>query len=298
MKTKVSDGPGKYIDKCPLVIILDIDGTVIGDITPQVVLYEIVNELKKQKERVPYDINTIVTKLQAGVIRPHFDVFVNELQKYGVEFFVYTASEKAWAEYIVKLIEKTHNIKVNRPLFTRNNCSFSGKDYVKSIKTIRPLILRTLRKKYKGLQLCQLKDNLMIIDNREVYNSKNDSRVILLCPTYSYAIPENIPAIIKPDVFANHAKMINEIMMKYNMIQKPVYNYLRFQKLFYERYIQDISHTISNSESQTDMFFERTKNAILQKNIKSFSPRVVSYLNQKCVSAVDVSKQHVKLIKS
>lgn len=279
MKSNVSDTS----TKCPLIIILDIDGTVIGDITPQVVLYEIVNALRKHKEKISFDVNTIITKLKNGVIRPHFDAFINELQQYGVEFFVYTASEKSWAEYIVKLMEKTYDIKINRPLFTRNNCVFSGKDYIKSIKTIRPLMLRTLRKKYKGLQLCNFKDNILIIDNRHVYSSKNDARLILLCPTYSYKIPENILAIIKPELFTSHSKMINEIMLKYNMIQKPVYNYLKFQKVFYERYIEDISNTISNTEFQTDLFFERTKDMIQKKNIKLFTSRVVSYLNEKCV---------------
>jgi hydroxymethylpyrimidine pyrophosphatase-like HAD family hydrolase len=266
--------------RTPLVIVLDIDGTIIGDINPQVVSYEIVNELKRRKEKISLDQQDFITKLKSGIVRPHFDSFMNELQNYGVEFFIYTASEKRWAEYLVKKIEQAYNIKFNRPIFTRNHCFFVDKDFKKSLKTIKPAIFRTLKKKYAEMTLGSLRDNIMVVDNRAVYSS-TDNKSILICPTYNYKIPENLPVVLKQNVFARHYQPIMETLIKYDIISRPTKYYINFQKQFYQRYVDDLTHLTSAKEELHDNFFKQLTELITGKGIRIFDERVVSYLTKK-----------------
>lgn len=259
-------------------MVLDIDGTVIGDINPQVVVYEIINELKKRREKINMDQQDFITKLKAGIVRPHFESFIKELQAYGVEFFIYTASEKKWAEFLVKKIEVAYDIKINRPIFTRNHCFYVDKDFKKSLKTVKPMIFRTLKKKYPELTLSDLRENIMVVDNRAVY-STTDNKSIVICPTYNYKIPENIPASLKQNVFSKHYQPIMETLVKYDIISKPTKYYNNFQKQFYHRYLEDLSTSFKHELH--DHFFKQLKDIVMGKNIRVFDERVISYITKK-----------------
>jgi hypothetical protein len=55
----------------PLIFVIDIDGTIIGDIRPQVMLYEINMAIKKKdKKQNIFNTKDFQNKLKSGIIRP------------------------------------------------------------------------------------------------------------------------------------------------------------------------------------------------------------------------------------
>lgn len=270
--------------EAPLVIVLDLDGTVLGDITPQVVMYEVLEECKKHKvTQLKLTMPDIGPKLLAGVVRPHFGKFFKDLSRRSVEFFVYTASEKRWAEFIVKQIEKSFQIKINRPIFTRNECIYIDKDYKKSLKSVKGCIVKALnRKHHMRYTENDLKDKIMVIDNRPVYSTP-DLKYMLHCSTYSYAIPENLPTVITSKHFEVYHKYIYQVLQKYySTFMKPTDDYLEFEKQFYLTYLPQLQSSLKHqAKSLDDKFFKRLRKIIVKRNVRTFSETVIQYLQRK-----------------
>ena len=109
------------------VFIIDLDSTIIGDCSYQLQLYNIA-KIMNNGNRQLININKILSSYyneKSKLVRPFFVYFINkmrELYKQDVYFYVYTASSKDWANLQIKLIEKENNIKLSRPIFTREEC--------------------------------------------------------------------------------------------------------------------------------------------------------------------------------
>ena len=92
----------------PYIFILDLDGTIIGDCTYQVILYNIEQICKKNKIKSKGD-NVLLNcyRPNSKLIRPFFKYFIACVKKVYPNslFYVYTASEKAWAYKEVAMIE-------------------------------------------------------------------------------------------------------------------------------------------------------------------------------------------------
>lgn len=269
------------MQRTPLVILLDIDGTLLGDISPQVIMYELGNRLKGQT-RLGFTGKNIEDRLQNGVIRPYFKSFIKELQEYGVEFFIYTASQKKWAEYIIKLVEKANEVKFNRPLFTRNNCDLVNGEVQKSIQRVLPQVVKTLKRKYPGITRESMRNMVMAIDNTQVYNA-SESKFLLHCKTYDFMYPENIPLYISRSIFDKHNGMVMAILTSYIDCMRNTSNYFKFQKCFYQYYIESLNRMMQSPTSH-DALFKILRVYIIKKKITSFSENVVKYLNKKITS--------------
>lgn len=260
----------------PLVILLDIDGTLIGDISPQVVMYEL-----KKRLKLPYNAKNLHDQLNSGIIRPNFKAFFNDLKDYGIEFFIYTASEKKWAENIVKQIESTSGVKFNRPLFTRNNCQLLNGEYKKSISHVLPSVIKCLKKKYNNLTAASLRNMVMAIDNNNVYNT-SDKKSLVLCDTYQYSSPENIPCYVNKTLFDQHSSLVMSVLSSYYPSMKYTTNYMKFEKQYYIHYVQMLDKTLRmKGVTSLDTLFKTIRNFIINKSISSFNENVVQYLNTK-----------------
>lgn len=262
----------------PLVFIIDIDGCLLGDITPQIMLYEMISELKKNHVKINFNIKDFQKKLGDGIVRPYFKQFYNTIKKniLNAEFFIYTASQKSWAYFLINNIEKSLQISFNRPLFTRDNCVIMQNNINKNLEVIKPMIYKSLKKKY-GNNI-NLDNKLLMIDNTNVFNQK-DNNSLLLCPTYNYYYLENLPIIITEDIY-NKAKIdINKILTRYVNYEYEINNYKEFQKVFYTYYL---SKLIKNNEKELhDKFWYNLTKIIIMKNIKHFGQNVTAYLKTK-----------------
>lgn len=267
----------------PLVVLLDLDGTIIGDITPQIISFELTKSLKASGAKSSPDTSDLKYKLKSGIVRPFFDTFIKSLTSSHVpfEFFIYTASEKTWADYVIKSIENTYGIKFNRPIFSRQYCIFDPKDreYKKSIGLIRPTLLKALKKKYSvSFTKHDLVQNILIIDNNNVYHSSDQGR-LLLCPTYNYRVPENIMAFIKQDTYKTHYQIIHQVLKKYIPFLTLTTDYFTFQKEFYTYYISFIDNQMkTNNKHIQDKYWLYLRDVIVSSNVRRFDETSVKYM--------------------
>lgn len=168
----------------PLVIYLDLDGTIIGDITPQVTEWEMIakfcpKQLKTFKESLKVDLAT------TNIMRTHFSKMLIAVKAAypNAEFFIYTASEGTWANTIIPCVEAAAGIEVNRPILSRKNCLQSTLE--KSLRLVAPIVYRRLKGKYPALTSAeQVYQNSLLIDNTDVLIDGEQHRC-LQCPTYN-----------------------------------------------------------------------------------------------------------------
>jgi hypothetical protein len=270
----------------PLIFVIDIDGTIIGDIRPQVMLYEMNMAIKKIDKKINvFNAKEFQNKLRDGIIRPFFGKFIKKIKEnYSpIEYFIYTASDKQWATFLVPHIEKSLGIKINRPIFTRQHCNIVNNVVQKSMNRITPDILKTLKKKYGNIK--NIDDRVMIIDNIKVYEH-NDVNKMIICPTYDFKLPENLPSIINEKIFKSHKELILNILNRYVTFPN-INSYLEFQHAYYIYYIKYISSIIKSNDIQnTDKFFLYLMNIILFKKIKNFPPNTISYISNKINSKI------------
>ena len=186
-----STGAGPAISSIPYVFILDIDGTIVGRVDYQSQQHTL-HTVLKQSGFKPVKQHPIPPAFysNAKLVRDGLTSFIRGMQKqYGIHdihFFIYTGSEKVWANQEIAWIEKTHGIKFARPIFARDDCIDSGGNIRKSITKIWPRVLRAVGSRNPLI----LQNQTMIIDNNAIYIDHMDK--LLLCPDYSYFHFENL----------------------------------------------------------------------------------------------------------
>jgi hydroxymethylpyrimidine pyrophosphatase-like HAD family hydrolase len=178
----------------PLIIFLDLDGTIIGPIDNQIAEWEIVNQLNKSikkfgihHKQIPYNVKSLRTNLKKNIIRPGFKKFLNSFSKKDVQFFIYTASTYDWATFIVKNIEEALGIKMNRPIFARNSCiEESPQMYIKSLKKVMPKAKKSLSSIYSEEELDNARCILIDNNNTLIYDEVD---LLYRCSTYNGMAP-------------------------------------------------------------------------------------------------------------
>ena len=224
----------------PLVILIDLDGTIQGDVNNQVQEYIFLDKLtkklhggnvilKQNKMDVMYD-------MEQKLLRPYFKSFMMMMKKHfeeDIELFVYTASEKKWANYIIPIIESLIGLKFNRPIFTRSDCIWNNTQnkYFKSIDSIHKKISRCLQTKYSKLNknLTLKYNDMYLIDNNYTLIHGEEHKLIL-CPTYDYSVfcspLRNIPSIVMNKYF----KIIGD-----EILHQIITNVWELNKLWFEK---------------------------------------------------------------
>jgi hypothetical protein len=271
----------------PLIVLIDLDGTIVGDIGPQLCEWEILHAFEQKKLR-QYREN-LRTQLLNGVIRPHLTDFLDLMKhKYhNVEFYVYTASEQKWANYLIGTIEQVINMKFNRPIFCRHHCILQKNSYKKSPKSLLPMIYRKLREQYNLESYKQFEHNVVMIDNNNVL-LKNEDKRLILCSTYDYAQVYDVCRLLDESTMRNRYLDIVKILERYAMF--PIiqnhnnYSYEVFRALFFENIASMIKVQVRNSYNDT--FWMVLGNIIAKNNPVVFKDSVIKYINEKLVNMV------------
>lgn len=184
--------------KLPFILILDIDNTVIGEITHCLKEHKLLDIIYKNcisiknlpSKCAKSDILDMQDELKEGLLRPNVKDFLNFFSKKfkNVEVFFYTNSTYNWANTVlVREIEKALDYKVNRPIFTRED---SLSNLEKTISAIYPQIFKSLIKKYPLLENDKhintvFNERMIFIDDiaENVHDYKSRQ---IKCPEYSY----------------------------------------------------------------------------------------------------------------
>lgn len=176
----------------PTVLLIDLDGTMIGRIGCMLCEYDLHRQLRTvaaaagggggqgpssssppsssaaaAASGVPKAVkDAMVARMRYGIVRPYLDQFCALAKATpGVELFVYTASDPEWAAFAVPCVEQAIGARFNRPILARNHCR-PAPDYSKSISHVAPLVLRALRPRYPALRsVADLDGCIALVDN-------------------------------------------------------------------------------------------------------------------------------------
>ena len=221
----------------PLVLLIDMDGTIIGDATSSACMHELESNLQSKAlmkgglELYPFKNN---------LIRPHIESFIKFVtSECNCTCFVYTAAEQHWASKVIACFERETGVKFSRPIFSRKDCILVNNVYRKSIHHISPRLRAALRKRKQSL----LDQNVVLIDNSDVLLPDSDYRRII-CTTYAARVPMDILKRVDLQEVRNNAHLVAKILFKYGFITKSSYKsvdemlsnyYLSIAKALYEK---------------------------------------------------------------
>jgi len=263
-----------------LIFVLDLDGTIIGDCVYQAEIYKIGLILSKLGIKVK--INEILNSFymeKSKLVRPYFPYFMRKMRELFpmVSIFIYTASEKRWAEKEIGIIEKALDIKFNRPIFTRSDCieTYSKEDnridYRKSIESIK----KKMRVKDKNMEI-------VIIDDKDVYMDNNDR--LIRCELYNYKYFCNYWEYIPIE------KVKNKIFLRYltslieNNRLNPNYNPVTMkQSMNYYKWLYEKTMEINrknNRRYKDDKFWLKLTNTIVDNKISIFNSNTIKFIEK------------------
>lgn len=237
----------------PLLLFIDMDGTIIGDIAPQIIEWDIINRFDKKK------ILTFKENLKAhlakGIIRPHFLTFLSNLtQVYqNIEVFVYTASDVCWANLIIPCIEQVIEYNFSKPYFTRKHCIYDDGEYLKSIKHISPILHSKLKNKYPSISTNELVSYSLLIDNNNVI-VKSEYDKLVRCPTYDakqiYDVLRNINEMTLQNNYMEVSLMLTLNGYFPKVDTHKHYSFDVFKALYYEVLSKKIKEYLSSSSNK------------------------------------------------
>ena len=202
----------------PLVILLDLDKTIQGDVNSQVNEFNLIRFLNSttKNKKLTQNKKDVIQDMKNGLMRPHFKRFIVKMKKRfpTIEFFIYTASDDIWGNYIGNIIQDTIGIKFNKRIFTRSDCVFDSNlgIYMKSIKKITPEIFKILKKKYKlknerDIQTSYLIDNSKVLYPDEINN-------LIKCDDYNSEIVIDLLRNLPKGYIEKNYNIISKFILK------------------------------------------------------------------------------------
>ena len=268
----------------PYIFIIDLDGTIIGDCNYQCDLYNIIELVKKYRMKGLNQYTALCNKYlnesyseKSLLVRPHFFTFINAMKKLypSSYFYIYTASEKKWANKEIAIIEKHNNFKFDRPLFARDNCIMDKYGNIKkSVSKILPLISKTI----KIPNNYDISKRLLIIDNNPTFIDYTDN--LLICPSYNYMkfydLRETLPNYNKCEELKSYVnRLVKE--QRLGKISKKPENLEKTYKWLYKKCKKINKY---NSKYDGDTFWKDLAVLIKHYNITSYSPKIIAEIQK------------------
>ena len=235
----------------PIIFLIDLDGTIHGDCVSQVQEYTLLAKLGARTTNKKF----IKGDYKNGLLRPYFSSFMKTIdinRRYtNIETFVYTASEKKWAQHVVPVIEDVVNARFNRPIFHRDYCDMQ-KDKHKSILTTKKHIFKSLKNKYDLTSMNDLNNRIYLIDNNDTLIEKD---FLLKCPTYDYIVQVDLLRQLSPEQKMLHHELIVKKIMGDKIQSKSVFHMM---KIVYKYVFQWYKHASeSNEKYRKDDFWKK-----------------------------------------
>jgi hypothetical protein len=268
----------------PYIFIIDLDGTIIGNCSYQCDIYNIMELIKtydkknlnKYKILCEKSLNESYNE-KSLLIRPHFFHFIQAMKKlYPVSYFyVYTASEKKWANKEISIIEKNNNFKFDRPLLTRDNCIIDKDGSIKkSINKILPLI----KKNIKFSSTFDIKKHLLIIDNNPTFIDYKDN--LLICPTYNYVKFNNLKDVVPDDISCANVKNYISKLTKEQRMCRNYNNPECLEKIYKWLYKKCKKINKYNLRYVNDNFWKDLVILIKSHNIRQYTSKNVDMMQK------------------
>jgi len=250
----------------PVIFLLDLDGTLQGDVSPQLKEFELVHNVNSQircKNKIRYSTKLLFNDMKNGLIRPYVKEALHEIKSKhkNVEFFIYTASSDEWAKFLLPKIIAFGSLEniINKPFFTRSHCLPDGR---KSISKLKPLIIKSLlgHNKYKNASF----KHIYLVDNNFVLNIPEIDR-LLHCPTYNYKSLNCPLRNIDEDNLNKYHNFISIFLFDMNTIHR-----LHLMKVYYDRAFKEYVDTeMSNEKYKSDQYWNKFSNILKKSSLKT-----------------------------
>ena len=281
-------------DSVPLVIYLDFDGTIIGDITPQVTEWEIVSkfcpkELKAYKESIRADVAV------GNIMRTGLPKMLSAIKSAhpNVEFYIYTASDGVWANTVVPCVEAAANIQINRPILSRKNCIQATLE--KSLRLIAPIVYRRLKTAYPALKNAdQVYQNSILIDNTDVLIDEERHRCIQ-CPTYNGIywtdLLRHVPMETQKRNYLELSILLRSVGLFPKISSKEPFAFDEFRAMYYHALAEHIKSSLKDrKKNKSDNLWPILTKLLLNARIdKGLGDSTAKYLKKKLANAMHVS---------
>lgn len=257
-----------------LIVCLDLDHTMIGDIKCQVCEWELIQKFEPSKMRLFRE--NLKTQLQQSIlIRPGLKHFLVTLSAGQTEFFVYTASDKRWALFFVPILEDVLGVRFNRPILTRAHCMHvpPSNTLQKSLVHVESFIVSVLRKKLKHgngsnihIDRAFVSKRILLVDNMYVLPANERHRMIKTW-SYNYTYETDVLRLLSESTILQHLRDILKILRRYRVhvfTIQPHITYEEFRVLYYMKLAQDIQRAWdATSTALRDDFWIRLTKAMV-----------------------------------
>ena len=158
----------------PGAIVLDLDHTMVGDVTPLLRRYTVLDAVRRWGLSGPCpDAALVATLSTTPLLRPGLADFLRRSTEAGKKLYVFTASERGWATALVRALQRATGARFAKPLFARDDCHASAGLVAKSLTRV-------------GAR--RLGASPLVIDNSAVWEDLGEHGArFVQCPTYRYA---------------------------------------------------------------------------------------------------------------
>lgn len=256
----------------PLVLLIDMDGTIIGDATPLACMQELQSNVKS---KIKGGLETY--PFRRCLIRPHTESFLKfVMNECNCVCFVYTAAEHQWATKVIACFEKETGVKFSRPIFSRKDCIMMNNVYRKSIHHVSPRIAAFLKKRKQRL----VDENVVLIDNSNVLFPDTDYRRII-CPTYDARVPMDVLKRLDfDDIQANEQSLAN-VLYKYGFITKSSYKTIdEMLSSYYLSIARALHETSRHDRNACDTFWLDMESIFRSKRVCAFTKETLHHIRK------------------
>jgi hypothetical protein len=269
--------------KQPIVFLLDFDGTMQGNIRPQIEEFNLITNLNKiilNSKKIKYNTEFLVNDMVSGLMRPDLKRSLIKMKQRhpNIEFYIYTASQDEWANFILPKFCHYLNDKlplINKPFFTRKHCESDG---TKSIKRVKRMIETNLHSKYRNKYDSKLEiESIYLIDNNFVLPKKELSHLVY-CPTYDFKMSIDLLRTIDKTLVLKYYKEIAAMLF-----ENPDFsNHVEFMYRYYEQL-----HTQMKTDHETnkaylrDDYWSKVANVVTTYEL-SHKANIVKMINKLC----------------
>lgn len=164
-------------------VVLDLDQTMVGDVTPVLRRYRLLRALRELGLRAPAPDSAIDDAIAGTpLLRPGLAGFLRRQAAEGSAVHVFTAADRAWAQAVVRAIQRQTGVAFARPLFARDDCVVRAADGTLR-KSLATVAARALLRGPKASR-CALA-HTTVIDNLPVWDDIGGARFVQ-CPSYDY----------------------------------------------------------------------------------------------------------------
>lgn len=301
--------PGAPVPQLPRVMLVDLDGTLVGKVNAAVCEYDILRKSAAVQggsnaahaKAVRAFKESLVARLRYGIVRPHVEAFIKQAQRMNppVEIFIYTASDPQWAAVIIPAVEAALGVKFNRPLFTRQHCisapphmaAVGGPMTIrKSIAHVLPAIYTRLKKKYSLRSINDLRGNIAIVDNtHDILADPTERSRLIRCPTYEYTYLYDVLCNVDVNTLHRRFSRLIPVLSGFGMFPGKVpadtiRSYHQFAGEYYARLANAINDSLTNNARylSTDRFWAHLLYNMASPRASTLNDDAVSFLNRRC----------------